>query len=387
MNFVIISPHFPPNYHRFWSALKARSVNTLGIGEDPYDSLPPDVRNSLTEYYRVDNMSDYNQLLRACGQFTFKYGKIDRIESNNEFWLEMDARLRTDFNVTGLKTTEMYPLKYKSGMKPVFQAAGIPTAPGILIKEPKDAADFMRNHSYPVIAKPDNGVGAYATYKLHNDDELAEFLDHKLPVDYFMEVFINGTICSFDGMTDQQGRIVLSSGLVYGIGVMESVNEDRDMFIYIPRELPPKVVAAGEKAVKAFNLRERFFHLEFFLTDDGDIIALELNARPPGGMIVDMINFANDINVYELYARLITESHLEAEVDRRYYCFYLGLKDHFQYVLSPEEVAQRYPGSVVFHGPIAPAFAAAMGNYAIIVRTPDLAEGHAIQQAAMEKRT
>lgn len=386
MNFVIISPHFPPNYCRFWSALKKRGVNTLGIGEDLYDNLSQEVRDSLTEYYRVDSLSSYDELIRACGHFTFRYGKIDRIESNNEFWLETDARLRSDFNVSGLKTSEMYPLKYKSGMKPVFKQAGIPGAPGVLVKKPADAEDFVRVHGYPVIAKPDNGVGAYATYKLHNEEEMAAFLEHKLPVDYFLEKFIQGTICSFDGLTDREGRIVLSSGLIYGIGVMESVNEDLDMYIYIPRELPPKVVSAGEKAISAFDLRERFFHLEFFVTDEDEIIALELNARPPGGMIVDMINFANDINVYDLYARLITEGRLETIVDRSYNCFYLGRKDHFQYVLSPEEILRLHPDAVIFHGPVAPAFSAAMGNYAIILRTPDLETGQAIRRAAMEKR-
>ena len=31
--------------------------------------------------------------------FAFKYGRIDWLESNNEYWLEKDARLRTDFNI------------------------------------------------------------------------------------------------------------------------------------------------------------------------------------------------------------------------------------------------------------------------------------------------
>lgn len=386
MNFVIISPHFPPNYHHFWAALKARGVNTLGIGEDPYDTLSQEVRHSLTEYYQVDRMIDYEQMLRACGHFTFRYGKIDRIESHNEFWLETDAKLRTDFNVPGLKTHEMYPLKYKSGMKTVFQDLGIPTAPGMLIQDTESVKTFIRDHGYPVIAKPDNGVGAYATFKLHNDEELNSFLKNKLPVDYFLESFVEGVIHSYDGMTDKEGRIVLSSGLVYGINVMESVNEDLDMFIYIPRVLSPSIVEAGERAIQAFDLRERFFHLEFFVTKNDEIIALELNARPPGGMIVDMINFANDINVYELYARLVTEGTIRPEIHRPYNCFYLGRKLRFNYVLTPEELTARYPGQVVFHGPISDAFAAAMGNYAIIYRSLTEEEGLLIQKTAMEKR-
>ena len=385
MNFVIISPHFPPNYHRFWKELKQRGVNTLGIGEDSYDYLDQEVKDSLTAYYRVNSLNDYDQLYRACGYFTHQYGKIDRVESHNEFWLELDARLRTDYNVPGLKTADMYPIKYKSGMKPFFQKAGIATAAGILLHSPNDATEFIAAHGYPVIAKPDNGVGAYATYKLKNDQELETFLAEKLPVDYFLESFVSGTIHSFDGLTDQNGEIVISSGLVYGVGVMESVNESLDMFIYIPRIIHPKIVEAGKAALKIFGLKERFFHLEFFLTDNHEVIALELNARPPGGMIIDMINYANEINAYQIYAEMITGKACKATLDRPYNCFYLGRKNHFYYRYSTEDLARKYSGQIVFHGPISPAFSAAMGDYAIIFRTKNLEEGLAIQRSAMEK--
>ena len=102
MNCVFLSPHFPPQYHRFCRQLKVAGARVLGIGDAPYDTLAPGVRDALTEYYRVERMDDYGQLLRACGFFTHKYGKIDRIDSLNEFWLATEARLRDDFNVFGV---------------------------------------------------------------------------------------------------------------------------------------------------------------------------------------------------------------------------------------------------------------------------------------------
>ena len=67
MNVVFLSPHFPPHYFRFCLGLKQAGADVLGIGDEAYDHLPPDVRNSLTEYYRVDDMHNYDALLRACG--------------------------------------------------------------------------------------------------------------------------------------------------------------------------------------------------------------------------------------------------------------------------------------------------------------------------------
>ena len=129
MNFVFISPHFPENYWNFCDRLRANGVNVLGIGDAPYETLPALLKSALTEYYRVDNMENYDEMLRAMGFFTFKYGKIDWVESNNEYWLEQDARLRTDFNITtGIKSAEIEKFKRKSMMKTYYQKAGIPTA-------------------------------------------------------------------------------------------------------------------------------------------------------------------------------------------------------------------------------------------------------------------
>ena len=108
MNFVFISPNFPEAYYRFCKGLKENGVNVLGIGDCPYEDLHPELRASLTEYFKVGTLEDYDQVMRAMGYFTFRYGKIDWVESNNEYWLDQDAMLRTDFNITtGLKADEI----------------------------------------------------------------------------------------------------------------------------------------------------------------------------------------------------------------------------------------------------------------------------------------
>lgn len=105
MNFIFISPHFPHTYWEFCDRLKRNGVNVLGVADAPYDTLSEPLRAALTEYFKVDNLEDYDQVYRAVAFLAFKYGKIDWIESNNEYWLGQDARLRTDFNVTtGIRT-------------------------------------------------------------------------------------------------------------------------------------------------------------------------------------------------------------------------------------------------------------------------------------------
>ena len=182
MNFIFISPNFPHTYWQFCDRLKRNGVNVLGIGDCPYDYLEAPLKAALTEYYKVESLEDYDQVFRAVAFFSFKYGKIDWLESNNEYWLEQDASLRRDFNITtGVLPEELSLWKKKSAMKPVYRQAGIPTARNHKVTDIDSAWAFLEEiGGYPVIVKPDIGVGAADTWKLENDEDLVWFYNIRL---------------------------------------------------------------------------------------------------------------------------------------------------------------------------------------------------------------
>lgn len=168
MNFVFLSPHFPPNYYLFSVRLRQLGVNVLGLSDEPYDQLRYELKNSLTEYYQVSNMHSCDELLRAMGYFTHRYGKkLDRIDSLNEYWLETEAALRTDFNIAGLKNHDIQQEKRKSLMKEVFIKAGMISARGRVVHTLNDANKLIRETDFPVVAKPDIGVGAFHWQPVH----------------------------------------------------------------------------------------------------------------------------------------------------------------------------------------------------------------------------
>jgi hypothetical protein len=157
MNFISFSPHFPPNYYPFCTNLRKKGVNVLGLADASYSELRPELKAALTEYYRVSNPHNYDELVRALGYFTHRYGKIDRLESHNEYWLESDARLRTDFNIPGFHTVDMAKVKRKSEMKKMFIKASIPVARGRVLNTPRQAKNLAEEIGFPLIAKPDIG--------------------------------------------------------------------------------------------------------------------------------------------------------------------------------------------------------------------------------------
>ena len=144
-NFVFISPNFPTNYWMFCRELKENGLNVLGIGDAPYNELSSELKNSLTEYYKVDNLENDDQVYRAVAYFIFRYGRIEWIESNNEYWLERDARLRSDFNITTSFRVEDIPrIKYKSKMKEFYKKAGIPVARHHMVDKLEGALEFVK---------------------------------------------------------------------------------------------------------------------------------------------------------------------------------------------------------------------------------------------------
>jgi len=375
MNFVYLSPHFPPNYYQFCVRLNEFGANVLGLADAPYESLRPELKGALTDYYRVADMHRYDQLVRAMGYFTHRHGKLDRIDSQNEYWLETEAALRTDFNLFGLKRHEIMDVKRKSRMKEIYRSAGIPVPRGAIVGTLEDGKRLAAEVGYPMVAKPDVGVGATATWKIHDEGELAAFLTRKPPVDYILEEFVPGQIFSFDGLTDREGNIVFHAAHAYAQGIMETVNDDMHVFYYSFREIPADLEAMGRRTAKAFNVRERFFHFEFFRnsTDNG-IVALEVNMRPPGGLTTDMFNYANNIDIYREWARVVVHNRFEASFSRPYHCCYVGRKEGKRYAHTVAEVVHRFGPAIVHHEVMDSIFRAAIGDYGFLVRSAGLEE-------------
>ena len=380
-NFIFISPNFPTNYWKFCYELKNNGMNVLGIGDQPYDELLPELRASLTEYYKVNSMENYDEVYRAVGFFIHKYGRIDWLESNNEYWLERDAMLRTDFHITsGFQTSDMERIKHKSKMKPYYQAVGIPTAKYHIVDDLAGCKKFIAEVGYPVIVKPDNGVGASRTYKLKNDEQLADFLKEiegeTTGAIYIMEEFVNATVNSYDAIIDSNSEPIFETGNVTVTSIMDVVNNLDTSIFYIQKNLPEDIRKAGRATVKSFGVKNRFVHFEFFRLDEdheglgkkGEVIALEVNMRPSGGISPDMMNYANSTNVYKIWADMICFDKTELPAGDHYFCTFAGRRDGRDYAMNHDEIMIKYWDQLVMVERVAEVLAGAMGDQMYVAR-------------------
>jgi biotin carboxylase len=369
MNIVFLSPHFPEHYAAFCSQLKAAGATVLGVADAPYEALGPAVQEALTEYYRVDDMHDDDQLVRALGYFTHRYGKLDRCESLNEYWLATEARLRDDFNITGIRGHQIDAIRRKSEMKKRFRQAGVAVAPGRVVHDLAEARALIAETGYPVVAKPDAGVGALDTFRLDSEADLVALFASRLPTDYILEGFVEGTIVSFDGLADRDGQLVFATSHTFSQGIMETVNEGRHISYTSLREIPPRLEELGRRCVAAFEARERFFHIEFFQRGNEDYVGLEINMRPPGGYTTDMFNYACDIDIYRTWARLVVHDERTLDYTRKYHCTYASRKNGIPYRHSHAEIMARFNVEIVKVVSVPGVFSSALGDVGYIFRS------------------
>ena len=377
MNYVFISPAYPVTCTYFCDRLNRLGVNVLGIGDVPYDTLNDQLKGALTDYYYVDTLEDYDQVYRAVAFFIHKYGRIDWLESLNEYWLPADARLRTDFNISvGTRTDGISDLVSKSGMKRIFVEAGIPTARQHIVSDLKAGKAFVAEVGYPVIVKPDIGVGANGAMKISTEEELVSFYSDLPQVPYVMEEFLYGDICTYDAVIDADCEPLFESMCTYA-PVIDSVQNDENIHFYTVPEVPERLRELGRKTVKAFGADRRFVHFEFIgLTKDyegigkaGDYAVMEVNMRPAGGHDPDMMNIAQSIDVFEIYAEMVTSGkRFFPESEDKYICAYAARKDGHAFTHSHEEVMARYGNDIVMQEEMPPIDWPSMGRYVYIAR-------------------
>lgn len=374
MNFLFISPNFPDSYRHWCEALRNNGVNVLGIGDTPYDALSWELKEALAEYYWLPSLENYDDVYRAVAFLSFHHGKIDWIESNNEYWLSLDARLREDFNVTtGVHPALLAEWQSKAGMKPYYKAAGVPVARQIKMESLEDARAFIKEVGWPAFCKPEIGVGSGGAWKLENDADLERAFAEKGDTPYVLEEFVGGEICSYDCIVNSKGEILFENQEEFPPSMSDVAAQALDICYYSRPEVDPKLQKLGHAVIEPFGFKSRFLHMEFFrlteakkgLGDKGDYVGLEINCRPPGGYTPDLINYAHNTSVYQIWADMVCydESHVPVSEDNQF-CAHVSRRNCYEYEHSYERVLAVYGDHIRCCQNIPDALSDDLGNFA-----------------------
>jgi hypothetical protein len=184
-----------------------------------------------------------------------------------------------------------------------------------------------------------------------------------------MEEYIEAEVNSYDAIVDSKGNPIFETGNVTPFSLMDVVNNQDNSIFYIVNKPFDDVREAGRKVVKSFGVKSRFIHFEFFrLTKDqhigkkGEVVALEVNMRPSGGVSPDMMNFANSTNVYKIWADMIAYDSSLFPQGEKYYCAFAGRRRGKEFVYTEQDIVDKYKKNIKTVGRVPKALSGAMGD-------------------------
>ena len=204
----------------------------------------------------------------------------------------------------------------KSYAKPIFAAAGLSVAAGIVVTSKN--FELPSNLTFPLFVKPARSGSSRGTTKVKQKSDLASAVEHALSFDtkVIIEQAVVGkeiecAVLQADGRitASEVGQISISSKFEFYD--FQAKYLDNSMELIVPADLPVGVQSKIQQAaITAFNAAgcEGLARVDFFYSTQGEIIINEINTMPgftPTSVYPKLIE-KNGINYQELITKLIT---------------------------------------------------------------------------------
>ncbi|PRQ02976.1 Carbamoyl-phosphate synthase large chain [Enhygromyxa salina] len=344
---VFLEPSFPRNQREFARALHAVGARVTGIGERPKDYLDDDMREWLTHYEQVSNVTSVAQVEQAVRRIQSRV-RVDRLEATVEAHVMCAAKVREACGIPGTSVQTTFLCRDKPAMKDVLREVGVPCAQSIGSDDPAQIEDFAKRVGFPVIVKPRDAAGAAATYRCDDLASLHAALaevgvqsGHSVAV----EEFIEGHEGFWDTLTIG-GTVVHEFICHYYPTVLEAMRARwiSPQFICTNEvdTVPSyaEVKKMGREVIGALGVDTSATHMEWFFGPKG-LKFSEIACRPPGVGAWDLYGIANDVDIYREWAEAVVWRTHKQRLSRRFSTGIIALRpDRDGRVLSYEGVAE-----------------------------------------------
>jgi carbamoylphosphate synthase large subunit len=308
---IFLEPCFPRNQREFARALHAVGARVIGIGERPKEYLDDEMRNWLTHYEQVNNVTSVEQVERAV-RFVQSKVRIDRLEASVEAHVMCAAKVREACGIPGTSVETTFLCRDKPSMKEVLRKAGVACAQSIGSGDVAEIKEFAERVGYPLIVKPRDAAGAAATYRCDGEADLDHAL-HESGVGHGRSVAIEEFIEGHEGFWDTitiGGTVVHEFVCHYYPTVLEAMRNRwvNPQFICTNRidavSAYDEVKAMGRKVIAALGIDTSATHMEWFFGPKG-LKFSEIACRPPGVGAWDLYCAANDMDIYREWAEAV----------------------------------------------------------------------------------
>ena len=321
MNVLMISPGFPKEMKFFTRGLAVTGAKVIGLGDQAQDQMPPLAAQSLAAHLHVSFGND-DAIVEKVAEFAQRV-PIHRVECLWEPYMILAARIRERLGLPGLTVQQTIPYRDKEVMKRVLDAAGIRTPHHYSATTAAGVVEAAETIGFPVIVKPIDGAGSESTYKVTSREQLDAVLPALRSVtEVSVEEFVDGEDMTFDTLC-VNGEVQHYSIATYiPRALFMKENEWVSPITLVIRDPDTPDLAEGKKmgfrVLEALGFQTGYTHMEWYRTPSGEAVFGEIGARPPGAGLVDLINYASDIDTYSGWAECVVHGRFTQPVERRY---------------------------------------------------------------------
>ncbi len=322
MRVVFLAPAFPPEMIQYTRGLAEVGAEVYGVGDQPREALPDQVRRCLHDYLQVPRIFDEADVIERVAAW-LRGRPVDRVLANWEVLVQLAARLRERFGLEGMTPDIVRGFRDKEVMKERLRKAGLRVPRSHRARTEGEVRAAVEKIGYPIILKPIAGAGSADTYCVRSASGLNDTLPRLRGVpEVSCEEYIEGeeftfdTVCiggkpAYENICQYLPKPIEARSLEWVSPVIITV---RDMY---QSRLRPGV-ELGRKVLSALQMGDGFTHMEWFLTPRGEAIFGEIGCRPGGAHLVDQMNYTSDIDLFREWARVVCWKKFEAPVERKY---------------------------------------------------------------------
>jgi formate-dependent phosphoribosylglycinamide formyltransferase (GAR transformylase) len=382
---VFVAPVLLENTQRYVRAFAEAGCRLGIISQDSIERLDAGLRPHVHAAVRVRNVMDPDDLVAGCEALSTRLGGLDRLAGALE-QLQIPLGIARDrLRIGGMGEEVARNFREKARMKDLLSAANVPVARHKLAKDAADVRAFVARVGYPVIVKPPDGLGAKATFRVSDRDDLEAALRVTAPspqAPVQVEEFIRAAEENTCETVSIRGVAVWRSGTRYLPSVLDVVeNPWMQYCVLLPREdQDPRFVSfhpINDRALRALGMQTGLTHMEWFRMPDGSALVNEVGARPPGASIMPLMSQTHDCDMWQRWASLVVHETFDPPV-RKYaagVAFFRGTGTGAVSAIRGLDAAQEAVGALVMDRKLPvvgqPKSASYEGEGWALVRHPD----------------
>ncbi|MCP3102884.1 ATP-grasp domain-containing protein [Myxococcus sp. K15C18031901] len=247
-----------------------------------------------TEVVRWRNPDDIS---KAAAKRHAEHG-IFAVATLDEQMVDLAARLRTELGVGGARPEEARRFRDKVLMKKLLREAGV-RVPEHASCADRAAVEALLAKHRRLALKPVDGQGSRDVSFAASPEQLDAWYAKNLPSASFeAEEFIDGVLYHVNAIVrDGVPLVTASAPYLPGMANIDFAAGTPFVSVMLTEgELKERLEALSTRVVEVLRLGNGVTHMECFVTAQGEIVFLEIAARPGGGGIVLMMEGQYGVN-------------------------------------------------------------------------------------------